>query len=139
MSSWWWHSYGGCVISGVAERLGAKINALVYLDAFVLENGQPLTTHCQPSSGKRSWTSLRRAATDGKCRLVSLLAQSERFSPGKIGSDIWQFSVETLPIIPEAKRLELGIAQLGALLQFELKPGLKGGGPAVGYQHGYGG
>jgi pimeloyl-ACP methyl ester carboxylesterase len=36
------HSYGGCVISGVADRMSEKIAALVYLDAFVLENGQSL-------------------------------------------------------------------------------------------------
>jgi pimeloyl-ACP methyl ester carboxylesterase len=36
------HSYGGCVISGVADRMAEKIAALVYLDAFVLENGQSL-------------------------------------------------------------------------------------------------
>jgi pimeloyl-ACP methyl ester carboxylesterase len=36
------HSYGGCVISGVAERLPDRIGALVYLDAFVLKNGQCL-------------------------------------------------------------------------------------------------
>ena len=34
------HSYGGCVISGVADRVSDRIGALVYLDAFVLENGQ---------------------------------------------------------------------------------------------------
>ncbi len=36
------HSYGGCVISGVADRETDRIAALVYLDAFVLENGQCL-------------------------------------------------------------------------------------------------
>jgi pimeloyl-ACP methyl ester carboxylesterase len=36
------HSYGGCVISGVADRVPNRIGALVYLDAFVLENGQSL-------------------------------------------------------------------------------------------------
>lgn len=36
------HSYGGCVISGVADRMADRIGALVYLDAFVLENGQSL-------------------------------------------------------------------------------------------------
>ena len=36
------HSYGGCVISGVADRVPDRIGALVYLDAFVLENGQCL-------------------------------------------------------------------------------------------------
>ena len=34
------HSYGGCVISGVADRVSDRIGALVYLDAFVLENAQ---------------------------------------------------------------------------------------------------
>jgi pimeloyl-ACP methyl ester carboxylesterase len=36
------HSYGGCVISGVADRIPDRIGALVYLDAFLLENGQSL-------------------------------------------------------------------------------------------------
>ena len=36
------HSYGGCVISGVADRIPDRLRALVYLDAFVLKNGQSL-------------------------------------------------------------------------------------------------
>jgi len=36
------HSYGGCVITGVADRLPERLRALVYLDAFILENGQSL-------------------------------------------------------------------------------------------------
>ena len=36
------HSYGGAVISGVADRVSDRIGALVYLDAFVLENTQSL-------------------------------------------------------------------------------------------------
>ena len=34
------HSYGGMVISGVADRVPEKVATLVYLDAFVPENGQ---------------------------------------------------------------------------------------------------
>ena len=34
------HSYGGMVITGVAERAGERIDTLVYLDAFVPEDGQ---------------------------------------------------------------------------------------------------
>ncbi len=34
------HSYGGMVISGVAERAAGRIDTLVYLDAFVPEDGQ---------------------------------------------------------------------------------------------------
>jgi pimeloyl-ACP methyl ester carboxylesterase len=36
------HSYGGCVISGVADRVPDRIRSLVYLDAFVLEDGESL-------------------------------------------------------------------------------------------------
>jgi pimeloyl-ACP methyl ester carboxylesterase len=36
------HSYGGMVITGVAARLGGQIDALVYLDAFLPEDGQSL-------------------------------------------------------------------------------------------------
>jgi len=32
------HSYGGCVVSGVADRVPNPIGALVYLDAFLLED-----------------------------------------------------------------------------------------------------
>jgi pimeloyl-ACP methyl ester carboxylesterase len=36
------HSYGGMVITGVADRVPEKVATLVYLDAFVPENGQSL-------------------------------------------------------------------------------------------------
>jgi pimeloyl-ACP methyl ester carboxylesterase len=39
------HSYAGCVISGVADCIPDRIGALVYLDAFVLENGENLLQH----------------------------------------------------------------------------------------------
>jgi pimeloyl-ACP methyl ester carboxylesterase len=36
------HSYGGCVITGVADQIPDRIKALVFLDAFVPENGESL-------------------------------------------------------------------------------------------------
>ena len=36
------HSYGGMVISGVAEQMEAAIGTIVFLDAFVPQNGQAL-------------------------------------------------------------------------------------------------
>ena len=36
------HSYGGMVITGVADRERARINKLVYLDAFMPDNGKSL-------------------------------------------------------------------------------------------------
>jgi pimeloyl-ACP methyl ester carboxylesterase len=36
------HSYGGMVITGVADRIADRVAALVYLDAFLPEDGQSL-------------------------------------------------------------------------------------------------
>ncbi len=36
------HSYGGMVITGVATRLGARIDAIAYIDAFLPGDGQSL-------------------------------------------------------------------------------------------------
>jgi pimeloyl-ACP methyl ester carboxylesterase len=36
------HSYGGLVVSGVAEQMGAAIGSIVFLDAFVPENGDSM-------------------------------------------------------------------------------------------------
>ena len=36
------HSYGGMVVTGVAARLGARIDALIYLDAFLPKDGESL-------------------------------------------------------------------------------------------------
>ena len=36
------HSYGGMVVTGVAGKVGERLKALVYLDAFLPEDGQSL-------------------------------------------------------------------------------------------------
>ena len=51
------HSYGGMVITGVAEQIAAKIRSLVYLDAFVPENGKCLFDY---SAGRAFATDARR-------------------------------------------------------------------------------
>ena len=43
------HSYGGAVISGVADRVPDRVGALVYVDAFVLEGGQSLHDTLPPA------------------------------------------------------------------------------------------
>ena len=42
------HSYGGMVVTGVADVVPGKITSLVYLDAFVPENGQSLLSLLPP-------------------------------------------------------------------------------------------
>jgi pimeloyl-ACP methyl ester carboxylesterase len=43
------NSYGGMVISGVADRVPEKVASVVYLDAFVPENGQSLLSLLPPN------------------------------------------------------------------------------------------
>ena len=49
------NSYGGMVISGVADRMPEKVASLVYLDAFVPENGrlqfEPVASRSASSDG----------------------------------------------------------------------------------------
>jgi len=42
------HSYGGMVVSAVADRVAEKIRSLVYLDAFVPKDGQSLLDLARP-------------------------------------------------------------------------------------------
>ena len=42
------HSYGGMVITGVAEQLPGRIKSLVYLDAYVPEGGKALLDMAKP-------------------------------------------------------------------------------------------
>ena len=58
------HSYGGCVISGVAEALPDRIAALVYLDAFLLEDGESLHD-LLPAEHRELQVSLADAHGDG--------------------------------------------------------------------------
>ncbi len=43
------HSYGGMVITGVADRVPERIGNLVYLDAAYPQNGQSLVDHAGPA------------------------------------------------------------------------------------------
>jgi pimeloyl-ACP methyl ester carboxylesterase len=47
------HSYAGCVVSQVADRIPERIRSLVYLDAVVPENGKSLFDHL-PDKGERA-------------------------------------------------------------------------------------
>lgn len=58
------HSYGGCVISGVADRIPDRIGALVYLDAFVLQDGQ-CVHDALPAAARDAQIDLARQVGDG--------------------------------------------------------------------------
>src|SRR5687768_18076653 len=44
------HSYGGMVITGAAERVSERLARLVYLDAFVPQDGQALADLLPPDA-----------------------------------------------------------------------------------------
>ena len=60
------HSYGGCVISGAADRISERIGALVYIDAFVLENGQCLHDTLTPEMRNEQLEGARRTGDGWK-------------------------------------------------------------------------
>jgi pimeloyl-ACP methyl ester carboxylesterase len=47
------HSYGGMVVTGAADRVPQRIKRLVYLDAFVPENGKCLLDYVVPERAAR--------------------------------------------------------------------------------------
>ena len=47
------HSYGGMVVTGVADRIADRVAALVYLDAFLPEDGQSLFDINIPANTQR--------------------------------------------------------------------------------------
>ncbi len=53
------HSYGGMVISGAADRAGGRIKSLVYLDAFVPEDGEAVFDIVLPDRCKALETAAR--------------------------------------------------------------------------------
>jgi pimeloyl-ACP methyl ester carboxylesterase len=58
------HSYAGCVVTGVADRLAERIRALVYLDAFILADGERLVDHLSPETRQQMYDGVR-ATGDG--------------------------------------------------------------------------
>ena len=47
------HSYGGMVVTGAADRVPERIGRLIYLDAFVPENGKCLLDYVVPERAAR--------------------------------------------------------------------------------------
>jgi pimeloyl-ACP methyl ester carboxylesterase len=94
------HSYGGMVVSGVADRIPERLRALVFLDAFVPDAGQcledfvPLSDEqlldgwkCRPISAETFGVNLAdRAWVDRQCTLQSRACFSQRLQlTGGIG------------------------------------------------------
>jgi pimeloyl-ACP methyl ester carboxylesterase len=50
------HSYGGMVITGVADRVPERIRRLVYVDAFLPNSGESLVSLAEREGMPRAWT-----------------------------------------------------------------------------------
>ena len=70
------HSYGGFVITGAADRLPERVRSLVYLDAFVPEDGECVLDNLPPELAQQIRTL---AQTDGSGWNVSPIP-AERFN-----------------------------------------------------------
>lgn len=96
------HSYGGMVVTGVADRLSARIRSLVYLDAFVPEDGQSLA-HFAPITEEQ--------LVDGwKCKPIS----AEIFGVNAADRQ-WvdrQCTVQSVACFTQPARLTGGLAQV---------------------------
>src|SRR5262249_20919190 len=64
------HSYGGMVITGVAEQIAHQIRSLVYLDAFVPENGKSVFDYLSTEMSEQMRTD---AAQNGEGYKVTLI------------------------------------------------------------------
>jgi pimeloyl-ACP methyl ester carboxylesterase len=67
------HSYGGMVVSGVADRMPERIRALVILDGFVPADGKAMSDYW-PASLKAEWD--EKAAANGGLSIPPISAES---------------------------------------------------------------
>jgi pimeloyl-ACP methyl ester carboxylesterase len=63
------HSSSGAVITGAADRAPAQIAVVVYLDAFVPEDGQAVLDLISPERQQMMQALVRRKAMGGSCRV----------------------------------------------------------------------
>jgi pimeloyl-ACP methyl ester carboxylesterase len=72
------HSYGGCVISGVAEAMPDKIRSIVFLDAFIPDNGDATVDLVQPAVQEIIRTALEHGATTVPVRDAAAFRVNEK-------------------------------------------------------------
>jgi pimeloyl-ACP methyl ester carboxylesterase len=111
------HSYGGMVITGVADRLPQKIRTLVYLDAFVPEHGESLIGLLPVALGAEV-----AAGFLGAFRGTALEGHSGLMAP--IPAEAFNIKIENRPWVERRC-----VAQ--ALATFEMPALLTGAGAAV--------
>ena len=72
------HSYGGCVISGVAEAMPGAIRSIVFLDAFIPDNGDATLDLVQPAVQDVIRAALERGETTVAVRNAAAFRVNEK-------------------------------------------------------------
>jgi pimeloyl-ACP methyl ester carboxylesterase len=75
------HSYGGWIISGVAEQVEKKIAAIVFLDAFIPENGQRVLDTNSPRSRAEIEEAMKKAEVSRPAPHPSVWKVNEKDQP----------------------------------------------------------
>lgn len=94
------HSYGGMVVTGVADAVPEKIASLVYLDAFVPRNGQSL-------SGMVAQEMLQSSAPNGEAWLTPPLPIEAFGEPSPAVRDFAERKTSPQPVACFTQPLEL--------------------------------
>jgi pimeloyl-ACP methyl ester carboxylesterase len=110
------HSYGGMVVTGVADRIPQRIRSLVYLDAFVPDDGQRLLDFAPITEEQ---------LIDGwKCRPIS--AQTFGVNAADRSWVDRQCTVQSLACFQQPLKLTGGITQINRIA-YVLATGWAGG------------
>jgi pimeloyl-ACP methyl ester carboxylesterase len=97
------HSYGGMVVTGLADRAADRVAALVYLDAFLPENGQSLFDINIPANTQRF------VANAGNCGGIAVPAPSAAFfNVNAADAERVDRLATPFPLAAMAERLSLG-------------------------------
>ncbi len=72
------HSYGGLVINGVAEQAGDRISSIIFLDAFLPENGDSFLEKSSPGFKSAIEAALGRNETSFKAPPASAFGVEEK-------------------------------------------------------------
>src|SRR4029450_13499289 len=72
------HSYGGCVISGIVEAMPDTIRSIVFLDAFIPDNGDSTLDLVQPAAAEVIRAALARGETTVPVRDAAAFKVNEK-------------------------------------------------------------
>jgi len=104
------HSYAGCVISGVADRIPERIHALIYLDAFVLEDGECLFDHVSKEQVQATHEQVK--ATGEGCKVAPIPAEVFRVNDRDAAWMDAQCTPQSLPCFEQRIKLTGGLARI---------------------------